>query len=60
MHAVLHLADQVRISNLLTLTGRVGTTACGQALQVLCDEQGRLRPDVARTLGVTTDDGEGR
>lgn len=60
VHAVLHLADQVRISNLLTLIGRVGTTACGQALQVLCDEQGRLRPDVARTLGVTTDDGEGR
>lgn len=60
VHAVLRLADQVRISNLLTLTEQIDTEACDQALQVLVDEQGRLRPDVARTLGVTTDDGEDR
>ena len=56
--AILHLADQVRISNLLTLIGRVDSTVGFQALQGLVDEQGRLRPDVARTLGVTTDDEE--
>ena len=60
VHAILHLADQVRISNLLTLTGRVGTTAGSQAPPGGVDEQGRRRPDVARTLGVTTDDGEDR
>ena len=58
--AILPLAVQVRISNLLTLIGRVDSTAGFQALQGLVDEQGRLRPDVARTLGVTTDDGEDR
>ena len=56
VHALLHLADQVRISNLLTLAERVGTEARSQAIQALLDEQGRLRPDVASTLGVATDD----
>lgn len=60
VHAILHLADQARIANLLRLSEQVDTEACGQALQVLIDERGYLRPDIARTLGVTANDGRRR
>lgn len=32
VHAILHLADQARIANLLRLSEQVDTEACGQAL----------------------------
>lgn len=56
-HAILHLADQVRVANLLHLAAE-GTRAGGQAVDALVGQDGALHPDVARILGVTTRGGD--
>lgn len=60
VHAVLHLAGQVRVANLVALAAgerTEGTRAGEQAVAALVGQDGALRPDVARTLGITTTGG---
>ena len=60
-HALLHLADQVRVANLLHLAAgerTEGTRAGEQAVDALVGPDGALHPDVARILGVTTRGGD--
>lgn len=51
-HALLHLADQLRVANLLHLAAEE-TRAGGQAVDALVGPDGALHPDVARILGLT-------
>ena len=56
VHAVLCLADQVRVANLVALAAgerTEGTRAGEQAVDALVGQDGALRPDVARILGLT-------
>ena len=60
VHALLYLADQVRVANLLTLAAgerTEGTRAGEQAVAALVGQDGALHPDVARTLGINTTGG---
>nr|DAW53934.1 MAG TPA: hypothetical protein [Caudoviricetes sp.] len=60
-HALLHLADQVRVANLVALAAgerTEGTRVGEQAVDALVGQDGDLRPDVARILGVTTGGGD--
>ena len=59
-HALLHLADQVRVATLVALAAgerTEGTRAGEQAVDALVGQNGDLHPDVARTLGITTTGG---
>lgn len=56
VHALLHLADQLRVANLLHLAAgerTEGTRAGEQAVDALVGPDGDLHPDVARILGLT-------
>lgn len=60
-HATLYLADQVRVATLVALAAgerTEGTRVGEQAVDALVGQDGDLRPDVARILGVTTGGGD--
>lgn len=60
-HALLHLADQVRVATLVALAAgerTEGTRVGEQAVDALVGQDGDLRPDVARILGITTRGGD--
>lgn len=55
-HALLHLADQLRVANLLHLAAgerTEGTRVGEQAVGALVGPDGALHPDVAQILGIT-------
>lgn len=61
VHATLYLADQLRVATLVALAAgerTEGTRGGGQAVDALVGQDGALRPDVARILGVTTGGGD--
>lgn len=61
VHATLYLADQVRVATLVALAAgerTEGTRVGEQAVDALVGQDGDLRPDVARILGVTTGGGD--